>query len=199
VLIIIVHVKEITKELVYKIRICEMKERMTEMSECNHNCSQCAEASECKSSAESLRCETHQMSDIKKVIAVVSGKGGVGKSLITSMLAVKAKQKGYKVGVLDADITGPSIPKIFGVNEMADGSEFEIQANMNLNGYILGPKATVDIQSANSTINGAVIANVVFKNANGNGANGEINYVPLPKEYEYGDYILEYRIIQWDR
>lgn len=60
-------------------------------------------------------------SKVNKVIAVMSGKGGVGKSLVTSSLAVKLKKKGYKVGILDADITGPSIPKMFGLNETANG------------------------------------------------------------------------------
>lgn len=60
-------------------------------------------------------------SQINKVIAVMSGKGGVGKSLVTSSLAAKLKKKGYKVGILDADITGPSIPKMFGLNETANG------------------------------------------------------------------------------
>lgn len=60
----------------------------------------------------------NELSDIKHVVAVISGKGGVGKSLVTSLLGVMMKKKGYKVGILDADITGPSIPKIFGVNEL---------------------------------------------------------------------------------
>lgn len=65
----------------------------------------------------------HPQSKIKKVIAVASGKGGVGKSLITSLLAVTMQRKGYKVGILDADITGPSIPKVFGLNQKAYGVE----------------------------------------------------------------------------
>jgi Mrp family chromosome partitioning ATPase len=67
--------------------------------------------------------EPHELSKIKKVIAVVSGKGGVGKSLVTSMLAVKMKKEGYNTAVLDADITGPSIPKVFGLSEKAYGNE----------------------------------------------------------------------------
>ena len=65
----------------------------------------------------------HEMSAIKKVIGVMSGKGGVGKSAVTSMLAVTMKRKGYKVAILDADITGPSIPKAFGLSTKAKGSE----------------------------------------------------------------------------
>jgi Mrp family chromosome partitioning ATPase len=94
------------------------------MSECDNNCSQCQQAGEC-SKADFLA-KTHELNNIRKVIAVVSGKGGVGKSLVTSMLAVMSRRKGYKVGVLDADITGPSIPKIFGLHGMVEGSEFGI-------------------------------------------------------------------------
>ncbi len=65
----------------------------------------------------------HELSKIKKVIGVVSGKGGVGKSLVTSMLAVSMNRKGYRTAILDADITGPSIPKAFGIREKATGSE----------------------------------------------------------------------------
>ena len=63
------------------------------------------------------------LSDIKKVIGVVSGKGGVGKSSVTSLLAVALRRKGYRVGILDADVTGPSIPKMFNLHEMVRGSE----------------------------------------------------------------------------
>lgn len=69
-----------------------------------------------KCSREDFRCQTHELNNIKKTVAVLSGKGGVGKSLVTSLLAVMMSRKGYKVGVLDADITGPSIPKVFGVD-----------------------------------------------------------------------------------
>lgn len=70
--------------------------------------------------------KTHELNTIKRVIGVVSGKGGVGKSLITSSLAVTMRRKGYKVGILDADITGPSIPKMFGITKKAEGCEFGI-------------------------------------------------------------------------
>ena len=80
--------------------------------------------------------KTHEFNSIKKVIGVVSGKGGVGKSLVTSTLAVLMRRKGYKVGVLDADITGPSIPKMFGITKKAQGDEFGIypeRSNNNIN------------------------------------------------------------------
>ncbi len=92
------------------------------MSECTHNCETCS--SKCSErKAESLLAPMNELSDVKKVIAVVSGKGGVGKSLVTSLLASISAKKGNKTAVLDADVTGPSIPKVFGVSGkvMSDG------------------------------------------------------------------------------
>lgn len=87
------------------------------MSECSHDCSNCsANCSSRKQSREDFLVKPHKKSNIKKVIGIVSGKGGVGKSLVTSLLASNMKKAGYNVGILDADITGPSIPKIFGVS-----------------------------------------------------------------------------------
>jgi len=86
--------------------------------ECNHNCNSCTENCESRN-AESMLAPMNDMSDIKKVIGIISGKGGVGKSLVTSLLAVLSQRNGYKTAVLDADITGPSIPKIFGIKEKA--------------------------------------------------------------------------------
>lgn len=92
------------------------------MSSCNGNCSSCG--SDCADrKAESLLASLNPKSTVKKVIAVVSGKGGVGKSTVTSMLAVAMARKGKRVGVLDADITGPSAPTAFGVKECAGASE----------------------------------------------------------------------------
>ena len=81
------------------------------MAECNHNCSECSS----KCSKESLLAPQNKASNVKHVIGVVSGKGGVGKSLVTSMMAVTMKRRGYSTAILDADITGPSIPKSFGL------------------------------------------------------------------------------------
>ena len=95
------------------------------MSECTHDCSTCS--SNCSErKPESLLEAPHEMSSIKKVIAVVSGKGGVGKSLVTSMLAVLANRKELNTAILDADITGPSIPKAFGLKTRAEGTEMGI-------------------------------------------------------------------------
>ena len=91
------------------------------MSEnCTHDCSTCGE--NCPSRALPKEAP-HSLSHIKKVYAVVSGKGGVGKSLVSSLLAVESTRRGNKTAVLDADITGPSIPKAFGVKEKAMGNE----------------------------------------------------------------------------
>ena len=89
---------------------------------CDHNCSSCSENCD----ERDLKVKASDYSFINKVIGVVSGKGGVGKSLVTSLLAVELNKKGYNVGILDADITGPSIPKAFGLKGMVKGSEIGI-------------------------------------------------------------------------
>lgn len=87
------------------------------MSEnCTHNCSSCGENCSSRTEEQTSFLEAlHPLSSVKKVIGVVSGKGGVGKSLVTSLMAVKMNSKGYRTAILDADITGPSIPKAFGI------------------------------------------------------------------------------------
>ena len=103
------------------------------MSECTHDCSTCGEScSERKE--ESLLAPLNSMSSVKKVIGIVSGKGGVGKSLVTSLMAAGMQKKGYRTAVLDADITGPSIPKVFGIEGMAKGSEYGIFPSSSENG-----------------------------------------------------------------
>ena len=88
------------------------------MSECTHDCSTCSSNCSSRQEPQSLLVPANALSDIKHVIGIVSGKGGVGKSLVTSMLAVLLQREGYKVGILDADITGPSIPKAFGMHNV---------------------------------------------------------------------------------
>lgn len=91
------------------------------MSEaCDHNCGNCDNA-DC--SERDFRVPQNELSHVKKVIGVVSGKGGVGKSIVTSMMAVTMNRLGYTTAVLDADVTGPSIPKTFGIKGKATGSE----------------------------------------------------------------------------
>ncbi len=88
------------------------------MSECNHDCGNCASKKDGTCGGD-FRAPANAGSHVRRVIAVMSGKGGVGKSLVTELLAVGARRRGLKVGVLDADITGPSIPTAFGVTEHA--------------------------------------------------------------------------------
>ena len=93
------------------------------MSECTHDCSTCGADCASRNKPESLLEAQNAFSNVKKVIAVVSGKGGVGKSLVTSLLAVLTKRNGNSTAILDADITGPSIPKMFGIHDKAMGTE----------------------------------------------------------------------------
>lgn len=92
------------------------------MADCTHDCGSCGETCNQRDSG-IKKTEMNNQSNIKKVIGVVSGKGGVGKSSVTSMLAVAAAKMGKKVAIMDADITGPSIPKAFGINTRAMGNE----------------------------------------------------------------------------
>ena len=124
---------------------------------CNHNCDTCGE----KCSAPQTD-QPHELSRIKRVIAVVSGQGGVGNSSVTSLLASAMNKKGYKSAVLDADITGASIPKMFGVNGALEGSETGI--------FPATSKAGVKIVSSNLLLEnetdpivwrGPIIANMV--------------------------------------
>ena len=92
------------------------------MEDCTHDCSSCSASCSSREKT-SLIEEPHVLTHVKKVIGVVSGKGGVGKSMVTSLLAVLLRRRGYKTAILDADITGPSIPQAFGLHERASGSD----------------------------------------------------------------------------
>lgn len=92
------------------------------MSECTHNCESCSENCSSRDKS-SFLAPQNSFSNVKKVIGVVSGKGGVGKSLVSGLLAVECQRNGLRTAILDADITGPSIPKMFGVNKHAEGCE----------------------------------------------------------------------------
>ena len=96
------------------------------MSECTHDCSTCGASCSSRQEPVDLHKPCNELSNIKKVIAVVSGKGGVGKSTVTCTLAAAMAARGKKVGILDADITGPSVPKAFGIHYRAEGSELGI-------------------------------------------------------------------------
>jgi len=134
------------------------------MSEtCTHDCSSCsANCSSRQSDPQSFIEKPHELSDIKKVIAVVSGKGGVGKSLVTGLLASEMNKKGLRSAILDADITGPSIPKMFGINTKAGASEYGIYPEQSEGGI---PVMSVNLLLENETDpviwRGPVIAGVV--------------------------------------
>ncbi len=110
------------------------------MSECNHDCSSCSSNCADREPGSFLE-KPHPDSSVKKVIGVVSGKGGVGKSMVTDLLAVAFSRKGYHCGILDADITGPSIPKAFGITEKAMGNATTI--------FPVKSKTNIDIMSIN--------------------------------------------------
>jgi len=90
---------------------------------CTHNCSTCGESCASRTSPQSFLKEHHPDAVVRRVYGVVSGKGGVGKSMVTSQLAVLLRRRGYAVGIMDADVTGPSIPQAFGIHEKAVGTE----------------------------------------------------------------------------
>lgn len=108
------------------------------MSSCDHDCASCAQAGECELPHTE---KTHELSRIKRVVAVVSGKGGVGKSAVTALLTAAMSKKGYRCAVLDADVTAPSIPKMFGVSGGVAGDETGI--------YPVKSKSGVGIMSSN--------------------------------------------------
>ena len=133
------------------------------MSEnCTHNCSSCS--SNCSSrTKESFLKEPHKESSIKKVIGIVSGKGGVGKSLTTALLASYAQKQGKSVGIMDADITGPSIPHLFGVTDHATGREEGIDTVLTPSGMqlmsmnLLLDEATMPVVWRGMVISGTVM------------------------------------------
>ena len=128
------------------------------MSECTHDCSTCK--SDC--SSRDMRVPANVFSSVKNVIAVVSGKGGVGKSTVTSSLAVAMAKRGKKVAILDADITGPSIPTAFGIHQKATGTDQGIDPAYTTGGIKL---MSLNLLTANETDpviwRGPVIAGVV--------------------------------------
>ena len=110
------------------------------MSECTHDCSSCGENCSSRDPKSFLE-KPHEMSNIKKVIGVVSGKGGVGKSLVTGLMSVLTSRAGYKTAILDADITGPSVPKMFNLTKRAETDDNGI--------YPVKTKTGIDVMSIN--------------------------------------------------
>ncbi len=135
--------------------------------ECTHDCSTCQAGCSSRGDSgqaqpESMLEEPNEMSDIKKVIAVVSGKGGVGKSLVTSLLAVTLRRRGREVAIMDADITGPSVPKAFGITERASGSElglFPVQSSTGVS--LMSMNLLLDNQDDPVIWRGPIIGGVV--------------------------------------
>ena len=133
------------------------------MSEnCTHDCSTCGEDCPSRQNPQSLIAPMNKHSNIKKVIGIVSGKGGVGKSSVTSMLAVEARRAGYNVAVLDADITGPSIPKCFGLHDKALGNEDGILPSKSIKGTkIMSVNLLLPEETAPVVWRGPVVAGVI--------------------------------------
>ena len=129
------------------------------MSEaCTHDCSSCG--SDC--AARDLRAPANPNSRVKKVIAVVSGKGGVGKSTVTSGLAVAMARRGKKVGILDADITGPSIPTAFNIHEKANGDDVGVYPAVSAGGIkVISLNMFVEHETDPVIWRGPVIAGMV--------------------------------------
>ena len=132
------------------------------MSEgCNHDCGNCTQ--NCPSrqmKPEDFLESPHEMSSIRKVIGVVSGKGGVGKSLVTSLMAVLLNRRGYNTAILDADITGPSIPKAFGIHEKAMASQFGLLPTKTKTGVdIMSVNLLLDHETDPVVWRGPIIAN----------------------------------------
>lgn len=135
------------------------------MAECSHDCANCAQ----KCSKESLLEPQNSASSVKRVIGIVSGKGGVGKSLITSMLSVTMNRRGYKTAILDADITGPSIPKSFGLKPgNITGSELGMFPAITKTGIeVMSVNLLMDEETKPVVWRGPVIAGTVKQFWNG--------------------------------
>jgi Mrp family chromosome partitioning ATPase len=122
----------------------------------------CAGCSSAPVSKEDLYQPTHGLNEIGKVIGVISGKGGVGKSLASSLLAVALRRKGYKVGILDADITGPSIPRMFGIKKQAVQDEIGVYPQKTHNGIaVMSINLLLEDEEAPVIWRGPVIGDVV--------------------------------------
>ncbi len=136
-----------------------MAEKSCSSSECSKDsCEGCASNNQ----PQSFLVEPNIYTNVKKVIGVVSGKGGVGKSMITASLATLMQQEGYKTGILDADITGPSIPKMFGVKGPAQGNEEAIFPEVATNGTkIMSINLLMEDEEAPVIWRGPVIAGMV--------------------------------------
>lgn len=157
------------KNVVYyekNVIMCERNQTMDEKTKgapegCTHDCSSCQAACPSKDKS-SFLASANALSDIKKVIAVVSGKGGVGKSLVTSMLAVNTRRQGFSTAILDADITGPSIPRIFALKAGVEGSDqgmFPVETKTGIR--VMSVNLLLDKETTPVVWRGPVIAGTV--------------------------------------
>ena len=132
------------------------------MAECNHDCSSCGESCGERTAPQDLQAAANPHANVKKVIAVMSGKGGVGKSLVTASLAAAVQKSGRQAAVLDADITGPSIPKAFGVHDRAMGDDDGIYPAVTSTGLkLMSLNLLVENESDPVVWRGALIAGTV--------------------------------------
>ena len=131
-------------------------------SSCSGSCSSCASAGTCSSKKVDMRIKPNEYTHVKKVIGIVSGKGGVGKSMVTASLARLMKEQGYEVGILDADITGPSIPKMYGIHERAVGNELGMFPSVAQDGTrIMSVNLLLESEDTPVIWRGPIIAGVV--------------------------------------
>lgn len=140
-----------------------MSETYETQSSCSSDCSSCSEnCSSRKPSKEDFLVPQNEHSNIKKVIGIVSGKGGVGKSFVTSYMSVLMNRKGYKTAVLDADITGPSIPKAFGMHKRAQANQLGmLPAESNKGVKVMSVNLLLDSEDTPVIWRGPVVAGVV--------------------------------------
>ena len=128
--------------------------------ECSHDCGSCNQ--DC--AQRDMHKKPHELSNIKHVIGIVSGKGGVGKSMTTAMLSVIARRNGLKTAIMDADVTGPSIPKMFGITEKALGSDMGILPVMSKTGIeIMSMNVLLEEDTEPVIWRGPVIAGTVLQ------------------------------------
>jgi len=125
------------------------------------SCASCAKNPQ-KMDPKDLLAKTHELNSIKKVVGVVSGKGGVGKSLVTAMMAELMNRKGHKVGIMDADVTGPSIPKMLGMTQRAESNELGIMSVASKNGIkVMSINLLIDEEEKPVIWRGPMISGVV--------------------------------------
>lgn len=129
---------------------------------CTHDCSTCGQNCSERTAPQNLMEKLNEFSSVKKVIGIVSGKGGVGKSLVTSLLAVQSRREGFKTAILDADVTGPSIPKIFGLKGKAQGTDMGLMPVKTKTGIdVISLNLLIDDETRPVVWRGPIIAGMI--------------------------------------